>query len=62
MNNEQAAYIAALRAQIVSLEARREHARGYSLNTQLQLEAQLLRAQIQALQTELQRAQENASC
>lgn len=46
-------YAAALKAQIVSLEARWNALVGYVLNTDFQLEARVVLKQIEALQTEL---------
>lgn len=46
-------YAAALKAQIVSLEARWSALTAYVLNTGFQLEARVVLKQIEALQTEL---------
>jgi len=40
-------------AQIVSLEARLKHARGYSMNVSMQIESMLLEKQIAALKERL---------
>lgn len=44
---------AVIECMLVSLEARKEQARHYVLNTTMQLEVELLRKQIQALAFEL---------
>jgi hypothetical protein len=48
-----AVYAAALKAQIVSLEARVEALSGYIYNDKFQLEARIVLKQIEALQNEL---------
>ena len=44
-----------LKVQIISLKARKKAAQGYILNKNLQLEGELLAAQIKALETELEK-------
>jgi hypothetical protein len=59
MNTE--VYQAALIAQRVSLSARLDAASGYILNTGLQLECELLRNQITAIDAELYKCQDTGS-
>ncbi|QRE00453.1 hypothetical protein [Burkholderia phage BCSR52] len=48
-------YINALRAQLVSLKARREAAANYILNTEMRIEMTLLDAQIDAIEAEIKK-------
>lgn len=44
-----------IKIQIISLKARKKAAQGYILNTKLQIECNLLAAQIRALEIELEK-------
>lgn len=54
-------YINALRAQLVSLKARRDAAANYILNTEMRIEMTLLDAQIDAIEAEIKKDLEVAN-
>nr|DAP64263.1 MAG TPA: hypothetical protein [Caudoviricetes sp.] len=54
-------YINALRAQLVSLKARRDAAANYILNTEMRIEMTLLDAQIDAIEAEIKKDLEAAN-
>jgi hypothetical protein len=48
-------YIAAMKAEIISLTARRDTARAFTLNINMKLECDLLKGQIEGLEAEIKR-------